>query len=265
MKASDFYTGIVADLYDHLVAKPAPAGLYRRLIRDGGEPALELGCGSGHPILDLRADGLDVEGLDASDDMLAICRRKAAARGLHVTLHRQEMQQLDLPRRFRTIFLAGPSFQLLLTQDDAERALERIFHHLEPGGRTVIPLYVPPLLGGAELATDTWRARPDVRREEDGALLRLSERFRYDLDAQLLLARLRYEILRDGAVVAHEEREWRLRWHTQEQFRALLEHAGFTDVQAVRGDLAPSSAGDPAFVMLARRGAAAAPYLVCAT
>ena len=31
-----------------------------------GEPALEIGCGDGDPLLDLVAAGLDVEGLDAA-------------------------------------------------------------------------------------------------------------------------------------------------------------------------------------------------------
>jgi cyclopropane fatty-acyl-phospholipid synthase-like methyltransferase len=113
VKASEFYTGPVAEVYDALVSYRAPVAFYTKMIRKGGEPALELGCGTGHPLLDLVEARLNVHGLDASRDMLVKCEAKAQVRGLHVSLHEQEMQSFTLPTRYRTIFFAGASFMLL--------------------------------------------------------------------------------------------------------------------------------------------------------
>ena len=96
---------------------------YAELIRKGGEPALEIGCGTGHPLLDLVEQGLDVHGLDSSRDMLAKCEAKAEARDLRVRLYQQEMQGFALPTRYRTIFFAGASFMLLTEAQDSERTL----------------------------------------------------------------------------------------------------------------------------------------------
>ena len=55
---SNFYTGIVADVYAALrsvVPDPRP---YGRFIKTFGQPALELGCGDGDPLLALRERGL---------------------------------------------------------------------------------------------------------------------------------------------------------------------------------------------------------------
>lgn len=79
-------------MYDALVSYRAPAAFYAELIRKSSEPALELGCGTGHPLLDLVEQGLNVYGLDSSADMLVQCAAKAQARGLRVRLHQQEMQ-----------------------------------------------------------------------------------------------------------------------------------------------------------------------------
>ena len=130
------YTGIVAETYDLLVTNDAigDAEYFRAVIRDRGEPALEIGCGTGRLLLDYVADGLDVEGVDPSPDMLRICRRKMEQRGLTVTVHMQAMQSLDLARRFQTLFVPAGSFMLLTDRGDAEHALARFYAHLGPRG-----------------------------------------------------------------------------------------------------------------------------------
>jgi SAM-dependent methyltransferase len=252
MKASEFYTGLVAEMYDALVSYRAPAAFYAALVRNGGEPALEMGCGSGHPLLELVALGLDVQGLDSSRDMLARCEAKAAARGLRVSLHQQEMQSFALPTRYRKIFFAGASFMLLPEAQDAERTLEGIHHHLQPGGRAVIPLYMPPRLPEAQHATDEWSIRESVR-ASDRATLRLSERYHYDWSRQLRVATLRYEVIANGAVVQAVERPWLLRWYSQDEFRLLLRNAGFETSVVLGEDGKPAANDAPTFIFVARR------------
>jgi SAM-dependent methyltransferase len=251
VRASEFYTGLVAEMYDELVSHRAPAAFYADLVRSGRGPALELGCGTGHPLLELVAEGLGVEGLDSSPDMLARCEAKARAKGLAVELHQQEMQSFALGRRFRTIYVAGSSLMLLPDAEDAARALQRIHHHLEPGGRAAISLYVPPLSADARSATGEWRSRETTR--ADGATLRCSEKFHFDWPHQLRVSVLRYEVIVDGAVVDQLERPLVLRWYGQREFGRLLRKLGFSDCVAVREDGAPVADDSPAFVFLATR------------
>ncbi len=63
---------------------------------------------------------------------------------------------------------------------------------------------VPPLSPEAELATDEWRSRETIR-GADGATLRVSEKFRYDLRRQLRVATLRYEVIQKGETIQSEE------------------------------------------------------------
>jgi trans-aconitate methyltransferase len=140
-----FYTGLVAELYEPLVSERARAEDYVPFLERSGTPALELGCGTGLPLIDLLERGFDVEGLDASEDMLARCRAAAAARGVDATLHRGDMQSFSLQRRYRSIFLAGATFTLLTTDADAAAALACIHTHLLPGDSVLIPLEIPDL------------------------------------------------------------------------------------------------------------------------
>ena len=232
MSASQFYTGLVAELYGPLrsaVPDPAP---YIRFVERSGEPALELGCGSGDPLLALREHGLDVDGVDSSADMLARCRVEADARGLTVNLYEQSMEQLDLPRRYRAIYLAGPTFNLLADDDTAGAALERIRLHLRPDGAALVPLFIP---------TPTPEDQFGVTREhttEDGRVQRVSSVSETrDEQARLQVTILRYESTHDG-VTDVLERPWHLHWHTQPGFTALATAAGL-DVRTI---LAPNGA-----------------------
>lgn len=238
-----FYTGLVAEIYRHLRSVDLDPAPYAAFIRACGEPALELGCGDGDPMLDLIEDGLRVEGLDSSPDMLDRCRAAAKARQLGVTLHHSTIESMDLGRSYRSIFLAGATFNLLPDDSTAAAALERIAEHLEPGGSALIPLFVPQANAFGEVGTSrstvaddaTMRVTPvEVERNEDQRRMTILQRYEFE----------------SGEATQVVERRWLLHWHTQASFRALAEQAGL-NVAAV---LAPdqSAAADDAteFVFL---------------
>jgi hypothetical protein len=181
--------------------------------------------------------------------MLELCRERARERGLQVTLHRAEMQSFALPRRYRSIFLAGASFTLLTSDDDAACALACIHAHLEPGGSALIPL-------------ECERVDPD--RRGVGATKELTaqtgERLRVTLvgvdvsaDGRNVRRRLRYERITANGDVESVERDWHRRSWSQVQARALLAAAGFDKVTFLAP---PGGRADPearVFIALARR------------
>ena len=231
-----FYTGLVADLYAPLRSSGAPdPEPYIRFVRRSGEPALELGCGDGDPLLDLRARGLDVDGLDSSADMLEQCRANAAARGLSVTVHEAAMQHMELPRHYRSIYVAGPSFNLLVDDDTAWRALARVRAHLEPEGSALIPLFVPSPVLPRSLGV------PRMHVAEDGSTLRFTVTgVTRDDGARVQVLHTLYERERDGAVESLE-REWVLHWYTQEGFRQLAGDAGLLTDEVLADDGTPAA------------------------
>lgn len=245
-EAALFYTGLVADLYAPLRSSGAPdPAPYLRFVRRSGEPALELACGDGDPLLDLRERGLDVEGLDASPDMLARCRANAATRGLVVTLHESTMEAMELPRRYRSIYLAGESFNLLTDDDVAWRALARIRAHLEPDGSALIPLFVPQPM------PEEWLGVPHTHTTEDGATLRfMAVGVDWDDEARLQTTHTRYERERNGELEVLE-RDWVLHWHSQDGFRQLASDAGLLvdEVVGLDGEVAEPDAAFFTFVV----------------
>ena len=252
------YSGLFAEVYDLLISNETigDADFFRAVIRDRGEPALEIGCGTGRLLLDYVAEGLDVEGVDLSEDMLRICRRKAEARGLSLAVHAQAMQALDLPRRFKTVFVPASSFMLLTERREAELALQRFYAHLTPGGQVLIPLHLPHKtdIGVDPAPEGVWRLRRQGSRPDDGTMVECWEKVSYDLEARLRVAELRYEVKRDGRTIERQEGKPAIRWYTQDEFCAMLERAGFTRIEVFRGHtFTAAGPDDTAFTCLGRR------------
>lgn len=244
---ADFYTGLVAELYGPLRSSDPDPRPYRRFVERSGQPALELGCGDGDPMLDLLAAGLEVEGLDASADMLERCRERAAARGLDVTLHHARMEAMELGRTFRSIYLAGASFNLLPDDDTAARALERIAAHLTIDGTALVPLFVPSAddVGAIGVPREYVDEAGRVGRVTVISADRDDERRRQTLV-------LRYERI-DADRHDALERPWTLHWFDRAAFTRLAEDAGLTPVAVLAPDGTPAAADARHFTFLLRR------------
>ena len=214
---------------------------YAGFIGAAGEPALELGCGGGDPIIELRRRDLDVEGVDSSADMLERCRNKAAELGIEVVLHQQRMQDLELPRRYRSIYLAGATFNLLTTDDDARASLRRIRAHLTDNGSALVPLFIPSPTSQDRLG------QPVEASEPDGTVIRCTpvEETRDEV-RRTQVTLLRYERL-SGDEHESEDRPSTLHWHTQEGFELLAQEAGLRTSAVLNPRGGPASPEDEAF------------------
>jgi SAM-dependent methyltransferase len=238
MDEADYeYRGLKAATWDLLRGDTSRWGdraTFRAVIDRHGQPALDIGCATGRLLLDYLAAGIDIDGVDLSPEMLALCRAKAEARGLRATLYCQAMESLALPRRYRTILVPSSSFQLLTDAAPARAAMHGFYDHLLPGGALAMPFMV--LWRAGEPLEQAWEAPQERIRAEDGAVVRRWSRSWYDPDAQLEHTENRYEIVRDGVVIATETqvRSPATRWYTHDEVRALYGEAGFVDVQLAR-------------------------------
>jgi SAM-dependent methyltransferase len=247
MKPADFYTGIVVDAYAKLKSSHFDPEPYSRFVATTGQPALEIGCGDGDPLLDLRRRGLDVEGLDSSGDMLERCRSRATALGLDVTLHLAKMEEMSLSRRYRSIYLAGPTFNLLPDDETALGSLRAIRMHLADDGAALVPLWIPDPTPTDEFGVSREAAEPD------GTVLRYTAVSEvYDTMARTRITTTRYERITPAGTES-VDREWLLHWYTVDGFRALCAEAGLRIAGTVDDDGHPAAVTATGFTVTARR------------
>jgi SAM-dependent methyltransferase len=249
------YSGIVAAAYDrYFGAEPYwDQPFYERRLRANGGRALEVACGSGRLLLPLARDGLQVEGLDTSPEMLDRLRARARAMGLSPVLHQAPMQAFDLPRRYRVVFVPATSFGMLVDPVEIGAALACFGRALEPGGEVLIPVSEA---SAASEAVPDWRQRRNVHLPDEQAQVVVYERIAYEDGGRLQRWHLRYEVERPQRAKEVFFRRHLLRHYGLDEFGALLRAAGFEGIEVRRGYTEPESSDpDDDLVFSARRPA----------
>ena len=116
-------------------------------LQNRPERVLDVATGTADLAIALKraAPHTEVVGVDFAEPMLALGRRKVAARGLDVSLLQGDGQSLDFADdAFDSLTVAYG----LRNFADRERGLEEFYRVLRPGGRLVV-LEFPPPPGGA--------------------------------------------------------------------------------------------------------------------
>ena len=249
--------------------RPHEIPYFRRFIEDGGQPALDVACGTGRLLLPYLRAGLEVDGCDVSADMVALCREKAEREGHAPRLYVTPMHELDVPRTYRTVYVCG-AFGLGSTREQDAEALRRFHDVLEPGGTLLLDAEVP-------YADPThWKywlpeervslPRPEVaprrrKRAPDGSEYALQSRLlAVDPLDQSITLEMRAELWRNDVLEEEETRRLDARYYFVHELRLLLERAGFSDI-VVHGDHveAPPSADDEFVVFVAKKVRSSSP------
>ncbi len=95
---------------------------------------LDLGCGTGGHALTLAERGYRVTGIDRSDHMLRIARKKAARQKSAVEFLQQDISKLDLKSSFDAVISMFAVIGYLSTNECLEQAFAKIFQLLEKTG-----------------------------------------------------------------------------------------------------------------------------------
>jgi SAM-dependent methyltransferase len=127
---STWHHGLVADYWAATNLDAPELELYQRYL---ASPVLDAGCGAGRLLAPLRERGFDVDGCDASADMVERCRRRAPGATLWVS----PLHELTAPRPYASILCVGV-LGLGSSRDQDVRALARLHDALLPGGTLVL-------------------------------------------------------------------------------------------------------------------------------
>ena len=200
----------IARLYDPWsVSVTEDVGFYVEEAVRAGSPVVELGVGTGRIAVPTAVAGVRVIGVDSSPGMIEVCRERAELAGVadRLDLRLGELEAPPVEERVALVTCPFRSYLHLLDDETRLRSLRAVHGLLVPGGRFVFDVFAP----GADDIAEThgrWLER------EPG----IFERADWDSRARTLTLSVRGE---DG------ETSLVLAWLSNDEWRALLERAGF--------------------------------------
>ena len=140
----DTYGQRIAEIYDdwYDVLDEATVPLLAELAHTPPQGrALELGIGTGRVAIPLQQAGVVVEGIDASEAMVARMRAKPGGADIPVVMG--DFADIAVEGEYTLIFALFSTFFGLLTQEDQVRCFRNVARHLSPQGSFVIEAFVP--------------------------------------------------------------------------------------------------------------------------
>lgn len=235
-----WHYGLVARWWAEFNESGPEIALFRRYIDEYGDPVLDTGCGTGRLLVPYLQSGLQVDGADASVELLDWCQQKLDEEALETNLYAQPMHQLDIPRKYQTIINCG-AFGLGGDRENDLEGLRRVYHHLNPGGVFLVDWYLPNfgegswkrwLPGHESDFPRPFRQADERKTASDGTELEISSRqLNFDPLQQTYLAEIKIDHYRESNLIASETSQLTGNIYFMNEIILMLRYAGFENIR----------------------------------
>lgn len=193
---------------------------------------LDLACGTGSLTLELAKSGVDIYGIDGSEDMLSQAMNKASRQGINILFLCQNMQEIDLYGTIDTCICTLDSVNHMANPQDVQKTFNKVSLFMNKGGYFLFDVNTiykhREILGNNTFVYDTdevycvWQN-----------FLKDNNTVEIDLDF----------FIPDGEVYFRSEEHFSERAYTDEELREMLTKAGFA-VEKTYGDMTFDSPKD---------------------
>ena len=185
---------------------------------------LDVGCGTGRHCIPLMQEGYEVTGLDLSQNMLDVFKKKSEAARLEPRIFSKDMKEIDFAGEFDAIICMNSAFGYLLTDEDILQTLKAFHRALKPGGIAIIDLMnFLSLLG---------RYKESIirSREENGVSFKQAVRHSVE-NVPGIWNHYEFGVIEnDGQTVTYHELH-KFRMLNYNEMRRFLNEAGFTEIR----------------------------------
>ena len=206
--------------------------------------AVDLACGTGSVSMLLARQGVQVTGVDMSEEMLTVACQKAQEIENPPLFVCQQLQQLRLPRGVDLAVCALDSLDYILDPADCQEAIRRAYKVLNPGGILIFDVNTPEKLRAMD---------GQVFLDEDEDVYCV---WRGEFDEKTNICSYGMDLFqREGNVWHRSFEEHREYAYSQEDLTTFLKNAGFCGIR-IYGDrrLEAPKPGEQRIYFSARKG-----------
>ena len=240
----------LASSYDRLtndVDYDAIVAFYHQILqREKVVPktAVDLACGTGSVALLLAEKGYGVIGVDMSEEMLTVAFQRAMEQQQQPVFICQKLQQLHLPRAVDMAVCALDGLDYILDPADCQKAIQRVYKALNPGGIFIFDVNTPEKLRAMD---------GQVFLDEDEDVYCV---WRGEFDQDTNICSYGMDLFQRRGNVWHRSFEEHQEYaYGVEELRKYLKDAGFTHIRVYAdGKLEAPGAGEQRVYFSARKG-----------
>jgi len=205
---------------------------------------VDLACGTGSVTVLLAEAGLQVTGVDMSEEMLTVAYEKAMDMRNPPRFVCQKLQNLHLLRGVDLAVCALDSMDYILDSEDCKRAIAQIYRALNPGGCFIFDVNTPEKLYAMD---------GQVFLDEDDDVYCV---WRGEFDRQTNICSYGMDLFqRRGPVWERSFEEHQEYAYTQAQLTGYLQQAGFTHIEVFADrQLVPPDKNAQRIYLKARKG-----------
>ena len=220
-----------AEYYDLDHGGDFDIAFYREYAEVNGSRVLELACGTGRILLPLAKSGVKIDGLDFSEEMLAVCREKISRKMLSnwPDLYYCDMADFDLPcKEYGLIYVPVRSFMHLFTQEAQLGCLRCSYGHLRSGGVFIVDVYAPGYRSLMQAPNAPFRVTIEYDLLDGNHVVRSDRFVSNDPVMQIQHCERRFhEYATDGSLVRERIVPMDTRYTFRYELQLLLEKVGF--------------------------------------
>ena len=229
---SDSYEGLPAASWDIFGGNKPELDFWflKEKLKPITGPCLDLACGSGKHLVPYLKEGILIHGVDSSPTMLENCRKRLAEVNLTTELYCQKMQDLNLPGKYKAIFISVGSIAVLTSFEDAMATLRKCHAHLQAGGVFFVTLFMP-----VEARDKNYKAAQKlgpVPLDADHTIEIERWTEKVDYLEQTVVQKRRYTVRMGGQTTKTEEYLSSMKWYGRQEFLLMLEKAGFEGLES---------------------------------
>ena len=218
------------DVIYHRLRSAVDLKFFMREIGNTKGKVLEIGAGTGRLFVEALRSGADVYALDASDSMLKVLKSKLDEKQ-RFRVSKQDFTGFRYDFKFDLALAPFRVIQHLTGKEDQLMAINKVYDHLNPGGRFIFDTFIPDL----QMLTGGIHEQVDFDGEyEPGKKLKRSVTSIPDLLTQTL--QIRFHLEWDEAGERKQE-DWnlQLRYFFRYELEHLVERSKFKEYK-ILGD-----------------------------
>ncbi|WP_051350884.1 class I SAM-dependent methyltransferase [[Acholeplasma] multilocale] len=228
----NYYGSLCSKIYD--LTKPPGTSIdgdiefYTQTLMPLDGKILEAGIGNGRMSIPLLRKGMDLVGLDNSNEMLEMCKINSEHYNVECPLVLGDLRTFEIDEKFEAIIMPNGSFCLLETREDAIETLKNFKRHLSPTGNIYIDLIYPISFKPGEKHEFDY----EIDTNEEIKLINFAKEI--DWLEQKTFSTLNYHQYSNGVETGFESQQFNLRWYGAEEFSLILKELGFTEISIVK-------------------------------